>query len=333
MLAERVYDATFSQYNWRPALRMKTSVCICTYRRDHLLEVLLCTLSDIALDANLADMEVELLVIDNADSSATSQLCKRASSDLKIPLRYVAEPARGISQARNRAVAEALQAGADMIAFIDDDDIPHANWLQELVATQLQTGADIVFGCWVLGSEVPDWARDSTLFKSLVTGDSQKTGNYGLPRMASTCNVLIGRELLQKFSRKGSVFREEFSHSGGEDKDFFIRALKSGAKLESAENSIITRHHEPRRFMVSGLLQRGFKNGCSRMDKVRQHGTRLGVVRRFFLSFCKMLWVLVTLIFCLFSRRLFMHQLYRLGKSAGVIYSAFTGRSYGYYSG
>lgn len=313
---------------------MKTSICICTYQRDELLERVLRCLSNIALDGPLADMDVELLVIDNAGSAATARLCERAGSDLKIPLRYFSEPRRGISQARNRAVAEALLGGADMISFIDDDDLPRDDWLRALVGKRLNTSADIVFGSWVLGAGVPDWARGSDIFKALVTpGESEKAGNYGLPRMASTCNVLIARKILEKVGREGSVFKEELSRSGGEDKDFFIRALKAGAKLASEQGSIITRHHEPGRFRVQGLLQRGFKNGCSRMHKARQHSTRLGVAQRFVLALLKMIWVLMTLVFCLFSRRLFMHQLYRLGKSAGVVYAAFTGRSYGYYSG
>lgn len=316
---------------------MKTSICICTYQRDSLLRRLLASLSNIVLEGPLAESETELLIIDNACSATTAALCETISHDLSIPLRYCAEPQRGISQARNRAVSEALLGGADLIAFIDDDDQPRENWLQALVSNHLNTGADIVFGGWVFGPEVPGWARNSSLFKSLLhPGDSQKTGDYGLPWMASTCNVLIGRTILEKISRQGPVFREQFSHSGGEDKDFFIRALQAGAKLASAEDSIIIRYHEPSRFTVPGLLQRGFKNGCSRMNKIRQHGKGLTFVKRFIAAvskaLLKMIWVLVTLVFCIFSRRLLMHQLYRLGKSAGLIYAAFTGRSYGYYS-
>ena len=316
---------------------MKTSICICTHQRNELLERLLRSLATIKLDGPLAGIDIDVLVIDNACSAATLELCETVGGDLRFPLRYFAEPQRGISQARNRAVAEALLGGADLIAFIDDDDQPRANWLQALVSKHLHTSADIVFGCWVFGPEVPGWARDSSLFKSLLKpGDSQKTGDYGLPWMASTCNVLIGRAILEKVGGDGSVFREQFSHSGGEDKDFFIRALQAGAKLASEEDSIIIRYHEPSRFTVLGLLQRGFKNGCSRMSKIRQHGTGLKLVKRFIAALgkatLKMIWVLLTLVFCLFSRRLLMQQLYRLGKSAGVIYSAFTGRSYGYYS-
>jgi succinoglycan biosynthesis protein ExoM len=312
---------------------MRACICICTYQRDDLLENLLGSLSGVVLEGAASSVAVEVMVIDNACSQKTADMCERISSTINMPLSYFAEPNRGISQARNRAVAETLLAGADMLAFVDDDDLPRANWLSALVNKRLKTGVDIVFGCWVLGPEVPEWARDSSLFKSLEKpGDSLKKGEYGLPWMASTCNVLIGKEILEKVALEGSVFKEKFSQSGGEDKDFFIRAVNAGATFESEEGSILIRHHEPERFRVSGLMQRGFKNGCSRMNKTRQHGTRLKMAQRFVLAFFKMIWVVFSLLFCLFSRRLLMGQLYRLGKAAGVIYALLTGRSYGYYS-
>ncbi len=147
---------------------MKTSICICTHQRNELLERLLRSLATIKLDGPLTGVDIDVLVIDNACSAATVELCETVGSDLRFPLRYFAEPQRGISQARNRAVAEALLDGADLIAFIDDDDQPRANWLQALVSKHLHTSADIVFGCWVFGPEVPGWARDSSLFKSLL---------------------------------------------------------------------------------------------------------------------------------------------------------------------
>ena len=39
-----------------------------------------------------------------------------------------------ISQARNRAVLEAIAIGADAIAFLDDDNLPELGWLEALIA-------------------------------------------------------------------------------------------------------------------------------------------------------------------------------------------------------
>lgn len=313
---------------------MKLSVCICTHNRDAPLERLLQALQAADLGSELADWQLECLVVDNNASGAAADLCHRYANQLPFPLRYVWEAARGISQARNRAVAEALGGGADCIAFIDDDDIPHPDWLRQLVKTRTATGADIVFGCWVLGPEVPDWVREGEMFKSLVEpADSARSGRYGLPWMASTCNVLIGRGILERVGAAAPVFDEGLSHSGGEDKDFFLRAIDLGAHVASAAESVVTRQHAPERFTVVGLYRRGFKNGCSRINKTRTRGGAWAVFKRLLSTLLKLSLVTISLPFLVFSRRTFMPQVYRLGKVSGIFYSLLTGRDYRYYSG
>jgi cellulose synthase/poly-beta-1,6-N-acetylglucosamine synthase-like glycosyltransferase len=50
--------------------------------------------------------------------------------DSPVPLRYVLEPRGGLSWARN---AGWKAANSDIIAFLDDDEIPDRHWLAELV--------------------------------------------------------------------------------------------------------------------------------------------------------------------------------------------------------
>jgi succinoglycan biosynthesis protein ExoM len=313
---------------------MKVSVCICTYLRHALLQRVLESLKQADLAGIAADTEVEILVVDNHPGGETAALCERVAAALPVPISCVGEPQRGISQTRNRAVREALSAGADFIAFVDDDDLPRENWLRELLLCQRESAADLVFGSWELDPEVPEWAGKSDIFKSQTHGEpEQKKRSYGLPWMASTCNVLIGRNILEIVGRDGAVFDTGLSHSGGEDKDFFIRALAVGATIASANRSIVTRHHEPGRYSASGLLKRGFKNGCSRMTSIRSHGGLWQSISRTIFSSLKFFVVLLSLPFCAFSKGLFMHQIYRLGKAAGAVYNFFTGKSYTYYSG
>lgn len=313
---------------------MKLVVCICTHNREAPLERLLLALEGVDLGGDLAGVQVESVVVDNYAGGNAADLCRRYAERLPIPLRYVRESSRGISQARNRAVAEALGVGADWVAFIDDDDIPYPDWLRQLVRTQCATGADIVFGCWVLGPDVPSWVREAEIFKSLVEpADAERNGRYGLPWMASTCNVLIGREVLERVGAGGPLFDEDLSHSGGEDKDFFLRARDQGAQLASAGESVVIRQHDPKRFTVVGLFLRGFKNGCSRINKTWTHGGAWAVFKRLLSTLLKLTLVSVSLPFLIFSRRTFMPQVYRLGKVSGIFYSLLTGRNYRYYSG
>jgi glycosyltransferase involved in cell wall biosynthesis len=64
----------------------------------------------------------EVLVIDNASSDATSDVAKSVWPDSHpTPLRVVLEPNVGLTNARNKGIAEAKY---DIISFVDDD-----NWV------------------------------------------------------------------------------------------------------------------------------------------------------------------------------------------------------------
>jgi glycosyltransferase involved in cell wall biosynthesis len=293
---------------------------------------LLVSLQDIEL-SGYNPQAVELIIVDNSPNEETEAICRRAAPRLPINLLYVTEHKSGITYARNRGVSVALDRGADFVAFIDDDDQPQPDWLIQLLDRQAVTGADLVFGTWVLDSMMPQWARESGIFRSPVKAKHEnKGGRYGLPGCASTCNALVGREILGRVATTGPVFNHTFRFSGGEDKDFFIRAHDLGARLASADMSVIHRNHEPDRYTARGLLKRGFKNGCSQVSMAHSHGTATRVVKLLGAAVSKLLMSLFLLPFSVFSRGMLMHNLYRMAKASGVLYTALTGRRINYYA-
>lgn len=310
---------------------MKICVCICTFDRHERVHKLLSRLQDILHKEN--SFSLELLVIDNKCSVHTRDQCQSFETQFPVPLLYYTEQQRGISEARNSAVNAARERAADFVAFIDDDDIPNPDWLERLWSKQLETGADIVFGSWALAPDAPKWAGQSGVFKSEQdNAGKRKSRAKGLPRMASTCNVLIAQSTLENAALGEFTFNPELSEFGGEDKDFFVRAIAAGASVASATDSIVIRHHEPERYTVKGLFQRGFKNGCSRMRWMRTQEGFSSAIKTVSFSIAKLLWVLLKLPFSLFSTASFMHEIYRLGKSCGAVYFFFTGKSNSYYS-
>lgn len=313
----------------------RVAVCVCTHSRSQGLSQLLVELQDIDLRGYNPEW-IELIVVDNNPNPETRHICAQAAPRLPINLHYTEEPRAGISYARNRAVEVALERGADFVAFIDDDDKPQPDWLIRLLDRQVVTRADLVFGTWVLDQDMPEWLRSSGIFRVPDRSKPKvkyKSGRYGLPQSASTCNMLAGREILERVAAEGQVFQHAFCNSGGEDKDFFIRARNLGATLSSADNSIIHRVHEPERFTAAGLLKRAFKNGCSQTTMARFHGDEwrlpqlvVAAIGKFFLS-------VVLLPFTVFSRKMFFHNLYRIAKCSGVLYTSVTGKSVKYYAG
>ena len=84
-----------------------------------------------------------------------------------LSLRYVVEPHRGLSQVRNRAVAESR---GSFIAFIDDDEIAAPDWLATMDRVQALTDAAAVFGPVHVQLEpcIPPEIRDCRLFRPHV---------------------------------------------------------------------------------------------------------------------------------------------------------------------
>lgn len=305
---------------------MKISVCVCTCNRPELLQRLLGSLRGIDL-GTLDPGSVELIVVDNDPTGQAEAVCQGASSSLPIELHFTEERERGISFARNRAVSTALSRGADLVAFIDDDDIPEPDWLIRLIEKERETNADIVFGTWREDGNLPKWANGGKLFRN--AGHDQE-GAFGLPKGVATCNVLIKREVIEGLGADGAAFSPDFAHTGGGDKDFFIRARKSGAVFASAGKSIINRNYEDFRLSFRGLLKMGFKNGCSRMNMTRRHGTPAGVRTKGTKALLRLPLKVISLPFCVFSKSLLMRHLYRMSKDVGTLYG-FTGRTFRYY--
>src|SRR3954470_13189626 len=56
---------------------------------------------------------------------------------------FLSEPRPGLSHARNRALAWAAEAGADVLAFVDDDVMVDPGWYSALVARWDEAPADV----------------------------------------------------------------------------------------------------------------------------------------------------------------------------------------------
>ena len=76
--------------------------------------------------------DLDVIVVDNrpATGETLALVSRMAASDGRV--RYVAEPRKGSSVARNRGLAEA--ANADYVAFTDDDVVVDPQWLHYLLS-------------------------------------------------------------------------------------------------------------------------------------------------------------------------------------------------------
>jgi GT2 family glycosyltransferase len=229
---------------------LRVAICVGTFQRTELLRKLLHGLSALRF-TKVSRPQIEVIIVDNDAAQSARAACDYA--DFPWKLRYLSEPRRGIAKVRNRAVSEV--GDADFIAFLDDDETPSPEWLDELLCTQAQSLADVVAGrvMPVYSEEVPGWIRTGKFFDRLI----EPTGRS--IELCSTNNVLIRRDILNTIAG----FDEQFDLTGGEDTHFFLRIQRSGFRMVASREAAVYESVSRIRANSRWILRRGFQSGNS----------------------------------------------------------------------
>jgi glycosyltransferase involved in cell wall biosynthesis len=232
---------------------MLVSICVITYQRPEGLKRLLEGLSK--LEFKQLQPKIHVVVVDNDESGQAFHFCNQLAADYPWSLTACIEPQRGISYARNRAIAT-VPLDTNFIAFIDDDEVPAPNWLEQLLLTQIQHQADVVHGPVLphFQPDAPPWAIRGRFFETR----RYPTGH--LLEAAYTNNVLLRAELVQN---QKNVFQERFALTGGEDSYFFRSLHQSGKKLVWADEAIVYEWIPNSRTTVQWILRRGYRSCLS----------------------------------------------------------------------
>jgi succinoglycan biosynthesis protein ExoM len=227
---------------------VRTVVAALTYRRTELLPELLAAL--VAQAGTVLPRATVLLVDNDPDASAADVVHDWAARGV----RYVHEPRPGISAARNRALAEA--ADADILVFLDDDELPGPDWLASLI------GAWQTWGCAAVAGPVParllgpvdPWVAGSGIFHRTrrATG-TRLTG-------AGAGNLLLD---LRQVRSLGLTFDERFGLTGGEDTLFTHQLVHAGAQIRWCDEAEAVESVPTGRLTRSWVLQRSFRSGSS----------------------------------------------------------------------
>ncbi|MDJ0734022.1 MAG: glycosyltransferase family 2 protein [Nostocaceae cyanobacterium] len=233
---------------------MFVSVCIITYQRPEGLKRLMDGLSQLTFN-NIEVPQIEVVVIDNDSAGSAVKFCEKIKSKFKWSLKTGIEPQRGISYARNRAIATA-DKNADFIAMIDDDEVPEPQWLEQLLLVQQEYNADVVAAPVLphFQDDVPNWAKKGKFF------DPERYSTGAEIDVAYSGNVLIRNQVLQKLDK---IFDERFALTGGEDSHLFMRLYHAGYKLVWADEAIAHEWIPNSRINVQWILRRGYRTWSS----------------------------------------------------------------------
>lgn len=224
------------------------AVCICTYKRQDLLETLLHRLEKQVTDDIF---EYSIVIVDNDRNESAKTVVDSIREHSKPDIRYYTEPEQNIAMARNKAVEN---AGGDFIAFIDDDEIPTDRWLLTLYATCEKWNADGVLAPVYprFDMDPPEWVIKGRFFER----PSHETGTVLKWQNTRTGNVLIRKKV---FDDKRNRFDRKFLT--GEDRDFFRRMIGEGHVFIWCNEAPVYENISPLRWQKSFMLKRALFRG------------------------------------------------------------------------
>lgn len=233
------------------------SVCVCTYRRNHLLSNLVDKLEKLAMPESL---KFEVVFVDNAPERHAEAIISQLQKKSKINIIYAHESKRSISHARNRSIKEANGA---YIAFIDDDEFPTESWLKELYSTLIKYDMDGVLGPVeaYYDEDSPKWLKKSGLLNRERFSTGYRIINSKYTR---TGNVLFKRDI---FDNMETPFDPKYGIIGGGDVEFFERMLAIGKKFVWCDDAVVYEHIEKQRRNKRYYIKRAFTRGLANSVK------------------------------------------------------------------
>jgi succinoglycan biosynthesis protein ExoM len=233
-------------------MAIQISICVCTYRRPGVVD----TVRSLFAQAGLSRSDHEIIVADDDPELSARGPILQLAEDAPIKVRYIVSAASNISSCRN-ACLKAATGG--WIAFIDDDQVAEPNWLQEMILTATEFGADAV-KCYVRAiypPQTPDWIRAGGAY----TYDYGQTGKEVF--LAATGGILFRRNFSDA---RGLLFDVSLGITGGEDLEYFIRYRELGGRIVSCRTAVANEIVAPERVNPRHLERRfrqyGRISGC-----------------------------------------------------------------------
>lgn len=206
---------------------MSISVAICTWNRAESLRRTLASFKDLK---PLPDKAWELIIIDNNSTDNTRQIVDEFHEAL--PIRYVFEPAQGLSHARNRALREVRY---DFVLWTDDDVYVEPDWLIEHAAAMSMFPDAAFFGGPIdpyFVIEPPHWlSRNLDVFEgayALRQFGSQSHYIQNLSRCPYGANMAMRKSALEHISFDVKLGRGSSGLMGGEEFEIFRYLLDKG---------------------------------------------------------------------------------------------------------
>ncbi|MBX8471587.1 MULTISPECIES: glycosyltransferase [unclassified Pseudomonas] len=207
--------------------------------------------------AHAADVECELIVVDNGSSDEGPQIARQFGAQVLVM------PGLLIGALRNRGTAIAT---GEWLAFIDADIEMPEDWLTQLFALEAEGQADI-FGLDLHTPAAAPWYATAWQRRTLRPTTHTSHVVDWLP----SANLLMRKRWFDKVGGFNETLRT------GEDKEFTLRLREHGARLLSINESVALHwgyEMNWREWMGKELWRQG-----SHLQLLRSHGFSLRLLR------------------------------------------------------
>jgi len=181
--------------------------------------------------------DVIFLFAENDDALHVGQQVEAFRAAVPEDVRLELEQRPGIPYARNKVLDMALAACADMLTFVDDDEVVTRDWLVEVVAAMEGRALDLGGGpVRLTPTPEPMTPWNAAVFRHLT--DRAKRRNSERARSVAAgrdhlVNIYTNNWALRLSAQRrlGLRFDERLEVSGGSDTRFSLQMKKAGARI------------------------------------------------------------------------------------------------------
>jgi glycosyltransferase involved in cell wall biosynthesis len=261
------------------------TIVVCTYNRSEWLAGCLSS-----LESQCNDRSVEVLVVDNNSTDATSNIAHSFSNRLPNYC-YIFEAEQGLSHARNRGYREAK---GQIVAYIDDDARANPDWANAIIRFfQDYPNASGVGGQHKAFSSVPipEWFPEEYGSRSL--GEETRVLQKG--EWISGLNMAFKKSALIEiggFDTSIGMTGEKVSY--GEETQLTLRMLGRGMEVYYCPKMQVEHAILPHKLKLRWLLHSNYANGYDGVSTFNYSGSAMNYLPKLSRSFVRTLTLFVS---------------------------------------
>lgn len=290
------------------------SIAVCTYNRADVLPKCLESLVDQTTTPEL----FEVLIVDNNSTDETKKIADDFCGK-NTNFKYIFEEKQGLSQARNRAIAEAK---GKFLAYIDDDAIADREWVKNILDAIKTDSSMVAFGGPIYpwyNSEKPKWFKDE--FEIFSLGEqifqlNEENHPFGLIGP----NMIFKKEILNKyngFSAKYGMNGDKIAF--GEESLLFYRMIKEKENIQYFPSIKVLHLVSDKKYSLKNAFQRSSMNGRAIAQIREAKLSSIDFIKKFIRLTLSLLEVSFLFIPSLFSKAIIYKKLQKLGYFYGYV--------------